>query len=111
MDSYKERHTVFVKSGIDIGEVSFLPAILITVLPKSLSEFFGLNPFLSAPINDLGAFFKKLLRERKKSGIKYGDLSEVLQTAVSDDKLVMSEDEVVGNILLGRIRMSFFFGF
>lgn len=98
VDSYKERDTVFVKAAVSLGEVSFISAILCTIIPKSWAKFFELQPFKSKPVDDLGNFFKKMLKER--SGIKYGDLSEVLQNAVNDDKLVMSEDAVIGNILL-----------
>lgn len=99
VDSYKERDTKFVKAAIGLGEVAFVPAILSTILPQTVTKFFELNAFKAEPINDLGEFFTKLLKDRKKSGIKYGDLSEVLQTAVNEDKLVMTEIEVVGNIL------------
>lgn len=100
VDSYKERDTSFVKSAVGLGEVDFYGAILLTFIPKSWAKFFQINPFTMKPVNDLGKFFTKLLAERKKTGIKYGDLSEVLQNAVKDDKLVMSDNEVIGNILL-----------
>ena len=100
IDSYKERETTFVKSATCIGEVSFISAGLCTILPKSFSRWFKLQPFNLNPINALGSYFKKLIRERQKSGIKYNDLSEVLQNAVNDKKVKMTEDEVIGNILL-----------
>lgn len=100
MDSYKERDTGFVKSAVAMGELNYLAATLCLLLPKSWALFFGLQPFQAKPIDYMGNYFKKLLRERKRSGVKYNDLSEALVNAVGDNKVVMSEDEVVGNILL-----------
>lgn len=100
VDSYKERDTTFVKSAVGLGEISFAVAILCTIIPKSWAKFLGLQPFQAKPVNDLGHFFKKLLKERKATGIKYNDLSEVLVNAVDENKLEMSEDAVIGNILL-----------
>lgn len=37
----------------------------------------GLNFFKIEPTNRLGAMFKKMLRERKLTGLRYNDLSEV----------------------------------
>lgn len=74
--------------------------MLIAILPKSLSSFLGLQPFNLEPLENLGDYFKNLIKERRKSGIKYNDLTEVLQDAVDNNKCKMNEDELIGNILL-----------
>ena len=99
VDSYKERDTAFVKSAVGLGEVSFFPAVLCTIIPKSWAIFFGFSSLTTKPSNDLGNFFKKLLAERKSTGVKYNDLSEVLMNAVNQNKVKMTEDEVIGNCL------------
>ena len=105
IDSYKERETTFVKSGTSIGDANLIQAGLMTILPNKLTKYFKLQAFNLEPIIKLGEFFKKMIRDRKQSGIKYNDLSEVLQDAVNDNKVKLTENEVIGNILL-----SFFAG-
>jgi len=100
VDSYKERDTTFVKSATSLGEINLIQSTLCTILPKKLCEFLKLKPFNLNPINQLGDYFKKIIEDRKKHGIKYNDLTEVLQDAINNDKVKMNETEVIGNILL-----------
>lgn len=41
-----------------------------------------------------------MLKERRENGVKYNDLSELLQNAADDEKIKLTENEVLGNILL-----------
>ena len=96
IDSYKERNSAYVKSAVQIGATNFIQASLMTILPSFLSSFFQLQLFKIKPIITLGDYFKKLIKERKKTGIKYNDLTEALQ----NEKANLNENEVIGNILL-----------
>lgn len=100
VDSYKERDTIYVKSAIHIGDLNTIQAILATVLPKGLAKILRLSIFDLKPMNNLGHHFKKMLKKRRENGIKYNDLSELLQDAVDENKIKLSEDGVIGNILL-----------
>lgn len=100
IDSYKERDTTFVRNATSIGGINVIQMTLMFILPRSISIKLGLNHIKIAPLIDLGDHFKKVLKERRASGIKYNDLSEVLQDAVDDEKVKLTEDEVIGNILL-----------
>ena len=101
VDSYKERNTSsFVKSAISIGGANLIQAGLITILPRKISKMLELNVLGIAPINALGDYFKKTLKQRRESGIRYNDLSEALQDARDENKVKMTEDEMIGNILL-----------
>lgn len=100
VDSYKESNTKFVKSAMSLGDLNPFQSLLMTILPKKVSNALSLNAFVNEPINELGDYFKKMIRERRKNGIKYNDLSELLQDAVDDNKVKMNEDQVIGNILL-----------
>lgn len=71
-----------------------------TILPTPVSKFLQLQVFNFKPIQILGDYFKRLIKERKKTGIKYNDLTEVLENSVNENKVILSEDEVIGNILL-----------
>ena len=105
VDSYKERDTVFVKSVSRLGELDPWSQALCTLLPRSIAEYFRLQPFSLQPVNSLGKYFERIIDERKKSGIKYNDLLETLQNAVDNNKAKMTKDTVIGNCLL-----SFFAG-
>ena len=100
VDSYKERDTTFVKSAMSIGGANPNQTALITILPKKISKILGLTVVRLGPIDALGDYFKKTLKQRRKSGIKYNDLSELLQDACDENKVKMTENEVIGNILL-----------
>lgn len=99
VDSYKERDTVFVKSVSTLGELNRFSLALCTLLPKPIAEFFRLQPFKLKPVNNLGEYFERMIAERKKAGVRYNDLSEAMQNAVDNDKVKMTNDEVIGNCL------------
>ena len=99
VDSYKERDTLFVKSVSTLGDLNPFNLALCTILPDSFVKYFQIQPFKIKPINNLATYFKKMINERKKSGIKYNDLSEVLQDAVDENRVKMTENEVIGNCL------------
>ena len=51
------------------------------------------------PLNSLGRMFEKMVKQRRATGVKYGDLSETLDDAI-DKGLEMSEPEKTANSLL-----------
>lgn len=57
-NSYKEKDSALVKNALKIGEVNKFQAYIITILPKSVSKYLGLNGFDLDPINRLGDYFK-----------------------------------------------------
>ena len=100
IDSFKERETSFVQNAMQMGNFNQFQGLLLTILPTKISKFLQLNMFDFMKINSLGEYFKKTLKERRASGIKYNDLSELLQDFVDDNKAKLTEEEVIGNILL-----------
>ena len=40
-----------------------------------------------------------MIKDRRRNGIKYNDLTELLQDAVDDHKVKLTENEIIGNIL------------
>lgn len=99
VDSYKERDTTFVKSVSTLGDLNLFNLALTTILPKSFVKFFKIQAFELKPINNLGIYFEQMIHERKKAGIQYNDLSEVLQKAMDDGRVQMTSNEVIGNCL------------
>lgn len=99
VDSYKERDTVYVKSVSTLGELSAFNLALCTLLPKPVCEFFRLQPFKLKPVHNLGKYFEKMINDRRKAGVKYNDLTEVLQNAVDNNKVKMTDNEVIGNCM------------
>lgn len=69
-------------------------------LPEKVCDLLGLNPFNVEPSNTLGNLFKKMIKERKDKGIKYNDLAEQMQQQIKEQNLDISEDTVIGNVLL-----------
>lgn len=74
-------------------------------LPKWLSSMLRLNFIRTEPTNRLGAMFRQMLRERKRTGHKYNDLNEALESAI-DKGLQMDEDTKLANDLLGNFAVS-----
>ena len=116
VDSYKERNTVFVKSVARLGELNFVEQALCILLPRSVAEYFSLQPFNLRPVNSLGKYFSRIIEERKKAGVKYNDLLEALQNAVDNDKVKMTTDVVIGRVsnsrtLLKLLEIRFLKGF
>ena len=68
-------------------------------LPISVSRFLKINGVRVEPSIELGRLFKNMIKQRKQSGIKYGDLNELLEDAI-DKGLEMNENEKIGNCLL-----------
>ena len=100
VDSYKERDTDFVKHAVRMGDLNLFHAALAKILPKKIVNLLQLNAFDVVPMNKMGDYFKILLKQRKQDGVNYNDLSDVIQTAVEENKVSLTEDEVIGNILL-----------
>ena len=101
VDSCKEQKSTFVQAALSVGNINFISNLLLAALPKSWSKFFKIQQFDFKPINSLGDYFKKMIKERRKSGIKFGDLSEMMQDSIANGKVQMSEDALIGNCLLG----------
>lgn len=72
------------------------------LLPTAISRLLKLNPLDVVPLNKLGKMFEKMVRERRATGIKYGDLSETLDDQI-DKGLEMNEQEKIGNCLMAFI--------
>lgn len=68
-------------------------------LPSAVSRFLKLNPLDVNPSNKLGHIFKKMIKQRRATGVRYGDLSELLDDAI-DKGLPMTEGEKIGNTLI-----------
>lgn len=100
VDSYKEQNSPFVQASFSLGNLNFFSNLLLAVLPSSVSRFLKIQQFEWEPINKLGSYFKKMIKERRKSGIKFNDLSEMIMDAIDEKRVQMTEDEVIGNILL-----------
>lgn len=71
---------------------------MLTILPVKISNLLGLCLFDIKPLDKLGDYFKTLIRERRKSGIKYNDLLETLCDAVDNGKVKLTENEIIGKI-------------
>ena len=111
VNSYKERDTDFVKHAVRMGDLNLFHAALAKILPKKIVNLLQLNAFDAVPMNKLGDYFKIILKQRKQGKINYNDLSDVIQTAVEENKVSLTEDEVIGNILLaflGKFLKGFF---
>lgn len=85
-----------MKNALTIGEINKFQSLIMTIIPKKLTKILGLNAILTGPINELGDYFKKMMWERKKNGIKYNDLTEMLQDAVDANKVQLTENEIIG---------------
>lgn len=105
IDSNKEQTSTFVQAAFTIGDFNLINNLLLAILPVSWASFFKIQPFDFKPINSLGDYFKKMIATRRASGVRYGDLSEMIQDAIDEGRVTMSEDALIGNILL-----SFFAG-
>ena len=64
-------------------------------LPTTVGRLLKLNALDVEPFNKLGRTFKNMIKQRRATGEKYGDLSELLDDAI-DKGLEMSEAEKVG---------------
>lgn len=105
IDSYKERDSPYVRNSLKVADINKYQSALLTILPTKISGLLGLCLFNIKPLEKVGDYFKTLIKERRKSGIKYNDLIESIQDAVDSGKAPLDENEVIGNVLL-----SFFAG-
>ena len=71
-----------------------------TILPTCISKFLNLNIVDVTPSNKLGELFKKLIKDRQKSGQTYNDLAEEMGKQNAEKNLALTEDEIIGNIVL-----------
>ena len=81
-----------------IGVVNVIQSFLQLCLPTTVSRLLKLNAFDEVSFNSLGNIFKNMIKQRRATGVKYGDLSETLDDAI-DQGLEMSEAEKVGNCM------------
>ena len=100
LDSFKEQDSEFVRHCSGIGKVNLGQFLLMNFLPLSVSKFLNLNIIDVTPSNKLGELFKRMINDRKKSGLKFNDMAEQMQQQVEEKNLDLTEDEVIGNIVL-----------
>lgn len=81
-----------------LGDVNAFQAFLQMILPTAVGRMLGLTLFDVRPYNALGNLFKDMIKKRRETGQKYGDLSELLDDAINEG-LEMSEAEKIGNCL------------
>ena len=100
VDSFQQhqKESEFAKQAMKVGDINLFHLVLISILPLSVSKMIGLNIFKTEPLDKLGDLFKQMIKERDPT-MRYEDLTELLQDAILDNKLNMTEDEVVGNCL------------
>lgn len=68
-------------------------------LPKPVTRLLRLNMFDLEPVIALGSTFKSIIKQRRATNLKFGDLSEMLDDAI-DNGLEMNDNEKVGCIML-----------
>ena len=78
--------------------MNVIQSFLQLFLPTAVGRWLKLSMFDIEPFNSLGNLFKNIVKQRRTTGKKYGDLSEVLDDAI-DKGLVMSEAEKIGNCI------------
>lgn len=85
-----------------IGNANLIQSFMQMLLPTAISRLLKLNPMDIVPLNSLGKMFEKMVKQRRTTGIKYGDLSETLDDAI-DNGLQMTEQEKIGNSLVAFV--------
>ena len=100
LDSFKEQESEFVRHCSLIGNVNIGQFLLMILLPAWLSKLLKLNIVDVTPSNKLGELFKRMIRERQETGLRYHDLAEEMRQQVAEKQLDLTEDEIIGNLCL-----------
>jgi len=100
IDSFKQhrKDSEFAKQALKIGDINLGHIILSNFLPLSIAKSIGLNIFNVDPINKLGRLFSQIIKQRDPFS-RYEDLTEMLQNLVNENKVEMTENQMIANAL------------